>query len=83
MCIRDSGRTGLRRAGKEVIATGGFMPFEQLLQQSGVLRRAQLQGGQPGGPFRRRQVQRFVQQGAQAGPGGSIGGCLLYTSRCV
>ena len=69
-----AGRCGLSRTCEEVFAAGGFLPFEHAAQQGGVLRCAQLQRGQPGGTVSRRQVQRLVQQRADARPGGGVRG---------
>jgi hypothetical protein len=68
------GRGRLRRAGQEGVMTSRLVAFEPALQQHGVLRRAYLQVGQPGGAFGGRQVQRRVEQRAQPVPGGGVGG---------
>ena len=67
---------GGRRPGQEVVGASRFVAFEQALQQQGVVRRARLQVGQPGGAFGGRQVQRLVEQRAQADLGGGVGGGL-------
>jgi hypothetical protein len=73
MACAGQGRCGLRRAAEEVLAAGGFLPCQQTLQDSGVLREACPQLGQPGRALGFRKVQRFIEQRADALPGVGVG----------